>query len=957
MQKYNPKSLEPKWQKIWADTKLYEVSEDAKQTKDYVLDMFPYPSGTGLHVGHVRNFSISDVYARYRRRHGYNVLHPMGWDSFGLPAENYAIKTGIAPQQATKENTDTFRHQLQRLGFSYDWSREIDTSKPEFYKWTQWFFLLLYQRGLAYQNESLQWWCDECKTVLANEQVINGCCWRHEHTPVTKRMTKQWFFKITDYADRLLDDLEDLDWPEKIMAMQRNWIGRSVGAEIDFAVVDSKEKIKVFTTRPDTIYGATYMVLAPEHRLVAKITSTEQRTAVDAYVDAAEQTSDIERQSTEREKTGVFTGIYVTNPATEQNIPVWVADYVLGGYGTGAIMAVPAHDQRDLEFAHKFELPVVTVIEPVTGTPQPDPEFRQSIVALVERADGKILSINWGAKLGGNLLVGGGLEDGEEVVATAQREIAEETGYTDVELVGQSETIHHHYFAASKKKQRRIAATGLHFKLTSDQQKKPQLEHDEVGKFTVEWLTPAEAEARIKDPLHAYVLSKFIRQRAYSGEGVMVNSGPYDGMSSAEAREKMVGAFGKEQVNYKMRDWLISRQRYWGAPIPMIHCQKCGTVPVPEADLPVVLPHIDSYEPSGDGKAPLGRATNWVKVKCPECDGPAERETDTMDGFADSSWYFLRFADPHNTKEAFAQDKANYWLPVDTYIGGAEHAVMHLLYARFWVKVMYDAKLVSFNEPFTKLRNQGLILGPDGDKMSKSKGNVVDPLDLVEQGYGADALRLYELFIGPYDQSVAWNPSGIDGPKRFLNRVWSLVQDHLAAAEEGSDASSNDEILEAAVASTVHKAIKKVTFDLQEFGFNTAIAAMMSAVNELYILKTKLPLRSNIWQENLKLLIQILAPFAPHMTEELWQQLGGEGSVHVAPWPTFDHQLVTDNLISVVVQVNGKLRGQLEVEVDATEDDIKKLAADDERVARHLEGKRIIKTIYVPGKLVNFVVT
>lgn len=957
MQKYDPKQLEPKWQKIWAETKLYEVTEEPKQPKHYVLDMFPYPSGAGLHIGHVRNFSISDTYARYARQTGKNVLHPMGWDSFGLPAENYAIKTGIAPQKATKDNTDNFRRQLKSLGFSYDWSREIDSSQPGYYRWTQWFFLLLHKRGLAYQDESLQWWCDKCKTVLANEQVVNGCCWRHEDTPVTKRLTKQWFFKITEYADRLLDDLDDLDWPEKIKAMQRNWVGRSVGAELEFAVTGSKEKIEVFTTRPDTLYGATYMVLAPEHPLVEAITTEEQRKAVKTYVAATEQKSDIERMNTEREKTGVFTGAYAINPATEQKIPVWAADYVLGGYGTGAIMAVPAHDQRDYEFARKFELPITVVVEPVTGTPQEDPEFRCSIVALVEREDGKLLSINWGPKLGGNLLIGGGLEGDEEIVAAAKREIAEETGYSNVELIEQSEIIHHHYFAASKNKQREIAATGLHFRLKGDKQDKSQLEADEAGKFTVEWLTPDEAEARITDPLHHYVFDKFMRQRVYTGEGIMVNSGAYDGMSSAEAREKMVGGFGRELVNYRMRDWLISRQRYWGAPIPMIHCQKCGTMPVPEADLPVVLPHIDSYEPSGDGKAPLGRAADWVTVQCPECDGPAERETDTMDGFACSSWYFLRFADPHNSKEAFAAAKAKYWLPVDTYVGGAEHAVMHLLYARFWTKVMQDAGLVAFGEPFTRLRNQGLIMGPDGDKMSKSKGNVIDPLDYIEQGYGADSLRLYELFIGPYDQSVAWNPSGIDGTKRFLNRVWALVQDHLETKGRLDAATdSTDEILETAVAVTVHKAIRKVTVDLEGFSFNTPIAAMMAAVNELYKLKTRMPLGSAAWQQNLKLLVQILAPFAPHITEELWQQLGGEGSVHVAPWPTFDQRLVTDDLVTIVVQVNGKLRGQLEVDADATEESITKAAQEDARVAQHLAGKQVVKTIFVPGKLVNFVV-
>jgi leucyl-tRNA synthetase len=961
MQKYDPKQLEPKWQKLWAKTKLYEVTEESRQQPYYVLDMFPYPSGSGLHIGHVRNFSISDSYARYTRRTGKNVLHPMGWDAFGLPAENYAIMTGIAPQKATKDNTDNFRRQLQALGFSYDWSREIDSSKPDFYRWTQWFFLLLYQRGLAYQAESLQWWCDKCKTVLANEQVVNGCCWRHENTLVTKRLTKQWFFKITEYADRLLEDLEDLDWPEKIKAMQRNWIGRSVGAELEFTVVGSKKKIKVFTTRPDTLYGATYMVLAPEHPLVEAITTEKQRQAVTAYVAAAEQKSDIERMNTEREKTGVFTGAYAINPATDQQIPVWAADYVLGGYGTGAIMAVPAHDQRDYEFARKFELPVQPVVEPslidAINPPRTDAKNTTRTIALCvvrNPKTGLYLTLKW-KKFPWHTFVTGGIEEGEERVAAAKREIIEETGYKNLKFVAEMPfTLNSIFYAAHKQVNRNITVHVMQFELADEELGHHQREDHED--FEVVWVPQAEL-SKLEPVTGLDLIVRWLEEGdyAYVGEGRLVNSGVYDGLGSAEAREKMVSEFGKEKVNYRMRDWLISRQRYWGAPIPMIHCEKCGTVPVPEADLPVVLPHIDSYEPTGDGKAPLGRATDWVKVSCPQCDGLAERETDTMDGFACSSWYFLRFADPHNNKEAFAAKKAEYWLPVDTYVGGAEHAVMHLLYARFWTKVMQDAGLVSFSEPFRRLRNQGMILGPDGSKMSKSLGNVIDPLDLVNEGYGADALRLYELFIGPYDQAVAWNPNGIDGTKRFLNRVWALVQDHLAVKPVAGQAETGTgEALETAVAVTIHKTIRKATVDIESFSFNTAIAAMMEAVNELYKLKTKLPLGSTAWQPNLKLLVQILAPFAPHIAEELWQQLDGEGSVHIASWPAFNPQLVTDEVITIVIQVNGKLRAQIEVAADTPEAEIK--AAAHEQIVRHTEDKQIAKTIYVPGKLVNFVV-
>ncbi|TXG76331.1 leucine--tRNA ligase, partial [Patescibacteria group bacterium] len=591
MKRYNPKDIEPKWQAAWAESKIYEATEDQSRPKRYVLEYFPYPSGAAMHVGHVRNYAIGDVVSRFYRMQGENVLHPMGWDSFGLPAENYAIKHNISPKQAIAENTSKFKQQLTQMGFSYDWSREIDSSDPAYYRWTQWFFKLLFDRGLAYQKDSLQWWCEADKTVLANEQVEAGKCWRCGNE-VTKKPLKQWFFKITDYADRLVADLDNVDWPDAIKTMQRNWIGRSIGAEVDFQVRDDKgksnEKITVFTTRPDTLFGATFMVLAPEHQLVQQITIESQLSEVEAYIKQAQAKSDVERQETDREKTGVFTGAYVTNPVNGEKIPVWIADYVLLGYGTGAIMAVPAHDERDYEFAQKFELPITRVV---------------------------------------------------------QNDAADD-----------------------------------------------ECSHD---------------------------------------EGTMMNSGAYDGMASQDAREKIVADLAKdgvaaEKVNYKIRDWLISRQRYWGAPIPIIHCPEHGAVPVPADQLPVALPELTNFQPTGKGSA-LAGATDWVNTTCPTCGGAAQRETDTMDGFACSSWYFLRFADPHNDTEPFSKDKVKFWLPVDDYIGGAEHAVMHLLYARMWTKVMHDAGLIDFDEPFKPLRNQGMILAPDGRKMSKSWGNVIAP--------------------------------------------------------------------------------------------------------------------------------------------------------------------------------------------------------------------------------------
>lgn len=809
MSRYIPKDIEPKWQAEWEASKIYEASNNSSKPKRYVLEYFPYPSGAAMHVGHVRNYTIGDAIARFNRMKGFNVLHPMGWDAFGLPAENYAIKNKISPRKAIDENTERFKQQLIQMGFSYDWSREIDSTDPNYYKWTQWFFLLLLKKGLAYQKESLQWWCPHDKTVLANEQVENGLCWRCGNE-VEKKLLKQWFFKITDYADRLLDDLDDLNWSESIKTMQRNWIGRSKGAEIDFKIDGHQDDIKVFTTRPDTLFGATFMVLAPEHPLVKGITTNDQSEAVINYIKAAQAKSDVERQDTDREKSGVFTGAYAINPVNNLKIPVWIADYVLIGYGTGAIMAVPAHDERDWAFAEKFDLPIVRVIK----------------------------------------------NDAQDEDCT----------------------------------------------------------HD---------------------------------------EGEIINSDNYNGRPSQEVRESIVADLEKsgqaeEVVNYKMRDWLISRQRYWGAPIPVIHCPNDGAVPVPEDQLPVLLPEIETYEPSGDGRSPLANVPEFVNVTCPKCGGPAERETDTMDGFACSSWYFLRFADPHNNNEPFSREKAKEWLPVDDYIGGAEHAVMHLLYARFWTKVMHDDGLIDFDEPFTTLRNQGMILAPDGLKMSKSKGNTIEPDGLIEQGYGADSIRILELFIGPWNQMANWSVEGLGGSHRFLQRVWNLVQEF-----NESDGGTNESV---ELKKVMHKTIKKVSQDMQDLSFNTAIAALMECINELYKIKVEDKYSSVEWQWALETLNQLLAPFAPHISEELWHQLGQEDSIHTSAWPAFDESLLQESQVTVVVQINGKLRAEISLDNGSTEEVAVASAKQNPKVATYLDGHTIRKTIYVPNKLVNFVV-
>lgn len=816
MRRYNPKVIEPKWQKIWDESKIYQAKKDKSKPKKYILEYFPYPSGIAMHVGHVRNYTIGDAMARYSRMTGNNVLHPMGWDAFGLPAENYAIKNNISPRVSTEKNVKTFKKQLMQLGFSYDWTREINSSNPDYYKWTQWLFLRFYEKGLAYRAKSLQNWCPTDKTVLANEQVINkdgvNVCER-DGTPVIQKEVEQWFLKITDYADRLVDDLDDLDWPEGIKAMQRNWIGRSVGAEIKFQTGDGHE-IEVFTTRPDTIFGATYLVLAPEHQLVDKITSKQQKAEVEKYVKATANKTELDRKEAEKDKTGVFTGAYAINPANKQKIPIWIADYVLMSYGTGAIMAVPAHDGRDWDFAKKHKLPVREVIETPKGTKEP-----------------------------------------------------------------------------------------------------------------------------------------------YTGEGKLINSAPYSGLMSSEAREKIVADLkkadaAKEETVYRLRDWTVSRQRYWGCPIPIIYCDNDGIVPVPEEDLPIELPEIVEFKPTG--LSPLSDLSEFVNIKCPKCGGPARRETDTFDTFIDSSWYFLRFIDAHDDKAPFDKEKTDYWMPVDNYIGGAEHAVVHLLYARFWIKFLADIGMVGVNEPFTALRNQGMIGGPDGRKMGKRYGNVVTPEELIEQGYGADALRLYELFIGPYDQGVDWNPRGIVGTYRFLDRLWTLVFEFLDTEPGGG----HNAELEVQIRRTIHKATKRVSEDLQTLGFNTAIATLMESVNELYKIKSRhnFAMARDAWRDALIVLVQLVAPFAPHIAEELWEELGQSGSVHVSQWPAWDESLIVDEMLTLAVQVNGSLRAEVVVAADINEEQAIEVAKQDDKIAALIKGKKIKKAIYVPGRLVSLVI-
>ncbi|MBB6282699.1 leucine--tRNA ligase [Geobacillus subterraneus] len=801
---FNHREIEKKWQNYWEEQETFRTPDESDKPKFYVLDMFPYPSGAGLHVGHPEGYTATDILARMKRMQGYNVLHPMGWDAFGLPAEQYALDTGNDPAEFTQKNIDNFRRQIKSLGFSYDWDREINTTDPNYYKWTQWIFLKLYEKGLAYMDEVPVNWCPALGTVLANEEVINGRSERGGH-PVIRKPMRQWMLKITAYADRLLEDLEELDWPESIKEMQRNWIGRSEGAEIEFAVDGHDESFTVFTTRPDTLFGATYTVLAPEHPLVEKITTPEQKQAVDAYLKEVQSKSDLERTDLAKEKTGVFTGAYAIHPVTGARLPVWIADYVLMGYGTGAIMAVPAHDERDYEFAKTFDLPIKEVVA------------------------------------GGN-----------------------------------------------------------------------------------------------------------VENEPYTGDGEHINSEFLNGLNKQEAIDKMIAWLeeqgkGRKKVSYRLRDWLFSRQRYWGEPIPVIHWEDGTMTTVPEEELPLVLPTTDEIRPSGTGESPLANIEEWVNVVDPKTGKKGRRETNTMPQWAGSCWYYLRYIDPHNDKQLADPEKLKQWLPVDVYIGGAEHAVLHLLYARFWHKVLYDLGIVPTKEPFQKLFNQGMILGENNEKMSKSKGNVVNPDDIVES-HGADTLRLYEMFMGPLEASIAWSTKGLDGARRFLDRVWRLF------VTENGELNPNivDEPANDTLERVYHQTVKKVTEDYEALRFNTAISQLMVFINEAYKAE-------QMKKEYMEGFVKLLSPVCPHIGEELWQRLGHTGTIAYESWPAYDEAKLVEDVVEIVVQINGKVRAKLNVPADLAEEALEERALADEKIKEQLQGKTVRKVIAVPGKLVNIV--
>lgn len=803
MEEYNPQKIEPKWQKHWEEKGFHRAEDFSKKSKKYILVEFPYPSGEGLHVGHVRSYSALDALSRKKRMEGENVLFPIGWDAFGLPTENYAIKNNIHPSKATEKNVANFKRQLKSLGLSFDWSREVNTTDPEYYKWTQWIFLKLFEKGLAYKTEIPVNWCPSCKIGLANEEVVDGACERC-HTAVGEKVLKQWMIRITKYADRLIGDLKDVDFPERVKAQQINWIGRSEGTEIDFKIENSEDIIKVFTTRVDTIFGVTALVVAPENRLSKRLITRENKEKAEKYIEDSKKKSSFERERAEKEKTGIFTGSYCLNPANGEKIPIWIGDYVVAEYGGGAVMMVPAHDQRDFEFAKKYNLPVKMVI---------CPNYPKPICPVLDEA--------------------------------------------------------------------------------------------------------------------------------YVGEGYLVSSGEFNGLPSEKAIEKITEwlekrGLGKRAVHYKLRDWVFSRQHYWGEPIPIIHCQKCGQVPVPEKDLPIKLPFVEKYQPTGTGESPLSAITDWVNAKCPKCKGQAKRETDTMPNWAGSNWYYLRYLDPKNNKALADSKKIKYWMPVDWYNGGMEHTTLHLLYSRFIYKFLFDIGAVPQKEPYQKRTSHGMVLAQDGRKMSKSFGNVINPDDIVKQ-YGADTLRLYEMFMGPFEQAIAWDINGLKGVYRFLDKIWKLK-------EKISESKPNLELEK-----LTHQTIKKVTGDLETLNYNTAISALM-------ILTNAMSQESQLPSASYQSLLKLTSPLAPHITEELWRLLGNKDSIHNQRWPEYDEKLLQEDRVFLMVQINGKVRDRVEAKSGILEEEARQLTISRDNVKKWIAGKEIKKIIFVPDKLINIVI-
>ncbi|MEO6761096.1 MAG: class I tRNA ligase family protein [Candidatus Saccharimonadales bacterium] len=973
MRRYNPKEIEPKWQAIWDETGVYTTDLGSDKPKYFAMSMFNYPSGAGIHIGHAMNYTISDVKARFKRQQGYESYHPVGWDAFGLPAENYAIKSGVSPQESMAKIIPDYHKQYRAMGWSNDWEKELSTHLPEYYKWSQWIFGQMYKNGLAYQDSRMQWWCSIDNTVLANEQVIDGKCWRHDGVgdpPAEKREVKQWFFKITDYADELLEAIDDLDWTESVKLAQKNWIGKSVGAEIDFKLDKSKELITVFTTRPDTIFGATFLVLAPEHELVRQITTKEFKSKIDAYVRTAMAKSEVERQEN-KDKTGVFTGAYTLNPATGEKIPVWIADYVLTGYGTGAIMAVPAHDERDNEFARKFKLPIKQVVAQDFGEPLSDTKDADGANIIgYDPTTKRFMSLkNHNTNM--TWLASGNRDGGELYEETARRELHEESGYQNVkQLIDLGGDFYSYYYNDVKKVNKR--ARGRNFLAIISEAELIDQHNEDHESYTPQWTDLAYIVAEITkigggvehwlDALEkagnaAKSYDKGIEYvtPTYHGEGMLVNSGEYSGLSTSQAREKIVvdlaeKGLAKEKVNFRVRDWSVSRQRYWGAPIPIINCPKCGPVLVPDEDLPVILPELTDFQPAGDGRSALARATDWLKVDCPKCGGQVERETDTLDTYVDSSFYMYRYLDPHNQEQIFDSQIVKKWEPVDFYNGG-DHATAHLLYARFIGHFLKNLGLINQPEPFKQFLFNGKVTAKDGTMFSKSKGNGVDPLEIINQGYGADALRTYLMFAAPLDLWMRWDPQGVPGTHRFLSRLWNLVQELLATKPGEPAEPTKGEILRA-----THRTIKKVTEDLEENRYNTAIAAMMECVNDLYKLKTSDFGQGDTWQQALESLVACVAPFAPHIADELWQQLGHSSSVQKDSWPKWDEKYLATKELTLAVQINGKVRAEIVVSADIDQDEIQKAALSNQRIKELLSGAEPKRVIFVPGRLVNIVV-